>query len=159
MAQFFNVCSNIAKHVALSALEIIIPSLARRLGEDPQLLVASEQSRGNITVLGSSPDNPSVIYIEDDEDVIVLNNGGLTKVAPKAGSRSPLRSCESPNSSRSSCGKRYVLPLPTAWQIDDSDRCLSKVFVCDSCVLSSGFGRYGLCRLHKTFNLVEKVMC
>lgn len=120
-AQFFKVCSNLTKHVTLSALEIMAPNLARRLGKDPELLVASERT---ITVLGSSPDNPSVISIEDDEDVIALSNEVLTKITPKAGSRSPLRSCDEPSmSSRSSCGKRYVVPLLVAWQIDRSDSC------------------------------------
>ncbi|XP_062374930.1 uncharacterized protein LOC134063461 [Sardina pilchardus] len=105
--QFLTVCLDVAKYVTLSALTIIIPSLARRLGEDPNLLTPSEESHGHVNIIGTSSKSPSVIYVEDDEDIIELNKGVLTKFISKAGSRSSLRSCdESPLSSHSSSEKR-----------------------------------------------------
>ncbi|XP_041923571.1 uncharacterized protein LOC121688192 isoform X3 [Alosa sapidissima] len=91
-AQFLTVCVNVAKHVTLSALKIIIPSLARSLGEDSELLKAPDES----------------------QDIIEVNKGVLTKVIHKAGSRSSLRSCdEPPMSSHSSSGKRSSTSLQT----------------------------------------------
>ncbi|XP_041933041.1 uncharacterized protein LOC121695919 isoform X2 [Alosa sapidissima] len=114
-AQFLTVCVTVAKHFTLSALNIIImPSLARRLGEDPELLKAPDEGHGSANIIGTSPKNPSIIYIEDDLDVMEVNKGVLTKVIHKAGSRSSLRSCdEPPMSSHSSSGKRSSTSLQT----------------------------------------------
>ncbi|XP_041932583.1 uncharacterized protein LOC121695635 isoform X1 [Alosa sapidissima] len=113
-AHFLEVCLIVAKHVTLSALKVIMPSLARRLGEDPEFLMAPDESHGYVNVIGTRPKNPSIIYIEDDLDVIKLKKGVLTKVISKAGSRSSLRSCDEPlMSSRSSSGKRSSTSLQT----------------------------------------------
>ncbi|XP_076156953.1 uncharacterized protein LOC143139990 [Alosa pseudoharengus] len=113
-AHFLEVCLIIAKHVSLSALKVIMPSLARRLGEDPEFLMAPDESHGYVNVIGTRPKNPSIIYIEDDQDVFKLKKGVLTKVISKAGSRSSLRSCDEPlMSSRSSSGKRSSTSLQT----------------------------------------------
>lgn len=87
---------DIARVVHLTSLNIVIPALYQMVDKDLQSQEAKSQAAARPSSGSSRSSHPSISFIEDDVDVMIMKNGVLSEIIPKRGcSRTSVRSIRS----------------------------------------------------------------
>ena len=107
--EFFTLLINLVKHVDLTSMQVVVPALLKMLREMPESFQSASQEHPESSVSGPGvaqdltgsrpPDSPSLTYVEDETDIMVLKNEVLTEIIPKVRS-SRLSSTDSSCPSR-----------------------------------------------------------